>query len=152
MKTVEKKERNRLSIDSVRGILLTKYNLKKQSCIDFHAYVSANNELLCKGPSSDINMKRHHGYTVTVTVDLLSCFVKALAVYKFCILLEQMPNGEFHENEASSFVSSFVRLCPPFDIWCPPLGVQVSGNPTLDSQNGLNARIRHKINTHGCRP
>ena len=34
------KERNRLSIDSVRGILLTKYNLKKLSCIDFHAYVS----------------------------------------------------------------------------------------------------------------
>jgi len=52
MKTVEK-ERNRMSIDSVRGILLIKYNLKKLSCIDFHAYVSANNELLRKGASSD---------------------------------------------------------------------------------------------------
>jgi len=46
------KDRNRLSVDSVRGILLTKYNLKKLSCVEFHAYVSVNNELLRKVASS----------------------------------------------------------------------------------------------------
>ena len=44
--------KERLS-DSVRGILFTKYNLKKLSYIDFHAYVAANDELLKKVASSE---------------------------------------------------------------------------------------------------
>jgi len=54
-----------MSIDSVRGILLTKYNLKKLSWIDFHAYVSANNELLRIVASSDkYETSSHTSYTL----------------------------------------------------------------------------------------
>ena len=48
-----------LIVKSVRGILLTKYNLKKLSCVEFHAYVSANNELLRKVSHLLKNMKHH---------------------------------------------------------------------------------------------
>jgi len=42
-----------LIVNSVRGILLIKYNLKKLSCVEFHEYVSVNNELLRKVASSE---------------------------------------------------------------------------------------------------
>ena len=42
------KERNQLSVASLKGILFVKYNLKEYSCKDFHAYMLSNRKLLGK--------------------------------------------------------------------------------------------------------
>ncbi|KAK1890913.1 E3 SUMO-protein ligase KIAA1586 [Dissostichus eleginoides] len=40
------KERNQLSVESLKGILFVQYNLKDMSCKDFHAYLLSNRKLL----------------------------------------------------------------------------------------------------------
>ncbi|KAJ4938877.1 hypothetical protein JOQ06_028343 [Pogonophryne albipinna] len=42
------KERNQLSVESLKGILFVQYNLKDMSCKDFHAYLLSNRKLLGK--------------------------------------------------------------------------------------------------------
>ena len=42
------KERNQLSVASLKGILFVKYNLKEYSCKDFHAYMLSKRKLLGK--------------------------------------------------------------------------------------------------------
>ncbi|KAL0830150.1 hypothetical protein ABMA28_003607 [Loxostege sticticalis] len=46
------KERNRLSVQSVKSIILTQYNFKNMSCEDFYNYLLKNKELLSKIGSS----------------------------------------------------------------------------------------------------
>ena len=48
-----RKERNRLLLDSVKGIILTKYKLMHLTCEQFYAYVIANEDLLRKVGSSE---------------------------------------------------------------------------------------------------
>lgn len=47
------KERNRLSVDSLKGILCTQYNFKSMTCKDFHSYLMSNRQLLVKIQSSE---------------------------------------------------------------------------------------------------
>lgn len=47
------KERNRLSIESVKGIIMLRYNFKNYTCPDFYAYLSENQYLLKKIGSFD---------------------------------------------------------------------------------------------------
>lgn len=47
------KERNRLTIESVKAILITQENYKTVSCEDFYVYVLEKKELLKKIMSSD---------------------------------------------------------------------------------------------------
>lgn len=47
------KERNRLSVDSLKGILCTQYNFKNMTCKDFHSYLIGNRQLLGKIQSSE---------------------------------------------------------------------------------------------------
>ncbi|GAA6099244.1 uncharacterized protein LOC120336299 isoform X1 [Tachysurus ichikawai] len=47
------KERNRLSVDSLKGILCTQYNYKNMTCKDFHSYLMSNRRLLGKIQSSE---------------------------------------------------------------------------------------------------
>jgi hypothetical protein len=42
------KERNRLSVQSVKSLILTQYNFKNMTCEDFYNYVFKKQELLCK--------------------------------------------------------------------------------------------------------
>lgn len=42
------KERNQLSVESLKGILFMQYNFKDMSCKDFHAYVLSNRKVLRK--------------------------------------------------------------------------------------------------------
>lgn len=42
------KERNQLSVESLKGILFVQYNFKDTSCKDFHAYLLSNKKLLGK--------------------------------------------------------------------------------------------------------
>lgn len=42
------KERNQLSVESLKGILLVQYNFKDMSCKDFHDYLLSNRKLLGK--------------------------------------------------------------------------------------------------------
>ncbi|KAJ4928326.1 hypothetical protein JOQ06_016118 [Pogonophryne albipinna] len=42
------KERNQLSVESLKGVLFVQYNLKDMSCKDFHAYLLRNRKLLGK--------------------------------------------------------------------------------------------------------
>lgn len=46
------KERNRLSVQSVKSVILTQYNFKNMTCEDFHNYLLKNQELLVKIGSS----------------------------------------------------------------------------------------------------
>ncbi|CAM4571952.1 unnamed protein product [Leuciscus chuanchicus] len=46
------KERNQLSVDSVKGLLLVQYNFKNITCKDFHAYLLNDRKLLGKISSS----------------------------------------------------------------------------------------------------
>ncbi|CAH0406173.1 unnamed protein product [Chilo suppressalis] len=46
------KERNRLSVESVKALILTQYNFKNMSCEDFYNYLLKNQELLTKIGSS----------------------------------------------------------------------------------------------------
>ena len=47
------KERNRLSVESLKGILCTQYNFKNMTCKDFHTYLIGNRQLLGKIQSSE---------------------------------------------------------------------------------------------------
>ncbi|KAL7381717.1 hypothetical protein ABVT39_009979 [Epinephelus coioides] len=42
------KERNQLSVASLKGILFVRYNFKDYSCKDFHVYMLSNRKLLGK--------------------------------------------------------------------------------------------------------
>ncbi len=42
------KERNQLSVESLKGILFVQYNFNDTSCKDFHAYLLSNKKLLGK--------------------------------------------------------------------------------------------------------
>lgn len=42
------KERNQLSVESLKGILFLQYNFKDMSCKDFHAYMLSNKKVLKK--------------------------------------------------------------------------------------------------------
>ena len=46
------KERNKLSVESLKGLLLVQYNFKASSCNYFHAYLMSNRKLLGKISSS----------------------------------------------------------------------------------------------------
>uniref|UniRef100_A0A8B9KYY9 DUF4371 domain-containing protein n=1 Tax=Astyanax mexicanus TaxID=7994 RepID=A0A8B9KYY9_ASTMX len=47
------KERNRMSVDSLKGILCTQYNFRNMTCKDFHSYLMGNLKLLKEMQSSD---------------------------------------------------------------------------------------------------
>ncbi|KAL7882547.1 hypothetical protein SRHO_G00002050 [Serrasalmus rhombeus] len=47
------KERNRMSVDSLKGILCTQYNFRNMTCKDFHTYIMVNRKLLKEMQSSD---------------------------------------------------------------------------------------------------
>lgn len=46
------KERNKLSVQSLKGLLFVQYNFKEMSCKDFHAYLMSNRKMLRKISSS----------------------------------------------------------------------------------------------------
>lgn len=61
-------ERNRFNIESVKGILIVKYNFKNYSCEEFYKYLLSNPEILkkisnsdkyIKGPSTDPSTSTH---------------------------------------------------------------------------------------------
>lgn len=53
------KERNHLSVESLKGLLCTQYNFKNMSCKDFHAYLIGNQGLLGKIRSSGKYTREH---------------------------------------------------------------------------------------------
>ena len=53
------KERNCLSVDSLKGIMCTQYNFKHMTCKDFHAYLMSNRRLLGKIQSSEKYAQPH---------------------------------------------------------------------------------------------
>ncbi|KAL7841698.1 hypothetical protein SRHO_G00253890 [Serrasalmus rhombeus] len=46
-------ERNRMSVDSLKGIWCTQYNFRNMTCKDFHSYLMGNRKLLKETLSSD---------------------------------------------------------------------------------------------------
>lgn len=50
-------ERNRLQIDSVKGIVIIKYNFKNYSCVEFYNYLLSNSELLKQISNSEKYLK-----------------------------------------------------------------------------------------------
>ena len=47
------KERNNLTVESLKGILLVQYNFRQTSCTDFHAFLKSNQPLLRKMRSTE---------------------------------------------------------------------------------------------------
>ena len=40
------KERNKLNVDTKKGILIVQYNFRETSCVDFFNFLKSNKELL----------------------------------------------------------------------------------------------------------
>ena len=105
------KERNRLTVESIRAILITQYNMKHLTCAEFHSEISSNANFLKAVASGQ-------KYNVKKIIKDNKIFLSGTEFYF------QRKTRFFHRNQ------DFLKLATDFSISSP-------GNPTHDVTNDV---------------